>query len=215
MNEITEYNESIITKIINRFKRLKQIVKDTYYTYTRHDDERYCTANNKSIDFVLARIIRKIVKTCQWIILLGIAIPTFMYCVIQMDMAGMTGYFPDFVNTRVSSLDKAALPLVFHEKQGHPVILFIIWCMMFRFTIRFICAIFNMLRKKQGAWVGAADVMILSILFFCSMNSVFVYWFPFILGFLEFNMNVFSGKKEHGFKLFDINGNFVGRIEKY
>ena len=215
MNNLTKYEgKNIWTNTIDFIKNLKTLIEDVFYSYREGLDRRYCGADTVAVR--IARKIRKVVHALKWIILLLIAIPTIGYCLIQMNMAGFHGYFPDFVNTWVSSIDKSTLPLVFHEKQGHPVILFIIWCMMFRFSCRFIYAIFKMFKSIDTAWLGVADVMIIATLFFCSMNTGFVYWFPFVLGFLEFNMNVHSKRvTDHGFKLFDINGNFVGRIEKY
>lgn len=202
--------DNFIQKIQKVFKNTKQScvnLKERYDTWYRTYD--FELAGHKTAWFIKYKLFPFVL----WVLLLSMIVFTLSYVVIQFEFA--TGLRPEFIDTWINGLDKSKLPLLFQEKQGHPILLFVIWCMMFKCFFIFFRNIPEMFERNYGALIYDIPSFIQTFVVICLINSHYIYWVVGIY-LLYWISQIFKDAPErHGFNVYDKDGNHIGSFERF
>lgn len=202
--------DNFIQKIQKVFKNTKQScvnLKERYDTWYRTYD--FELAGHKTAWFIKYKLFPFVL----WVLLFSMIVFTLSYVVIQFEFA--TGLRPEFIDTWINGLDKSKLPLLFQEKQGHPILLFVIWCIMFKCFFIFFRNIPEMLERNYGALIYDIPSFIQTLVVICMLNCHYIYWVVGIY-LLYWISQIFKDEPErHGFNVYDKDGNHIGSFERY
>lgn len=202
----------IYTQFINR---IREWYENTDFEQAGHDTARFLMTSGE--------IIKKICK-CLFTItghaILWYPLILIVYCTFQFFLL-FKGIRPEFINTWINSLDLTKFPVIFHENQGHPILLTYIYFVCIDYiirTIRTICD-YGFYSRYRDVWqhvIYNVEPLIFSVIFTYAIFQSWIYLAIGIFMVLCFLKTITTGKvpETQSFSLYDSKGNFVGRVEK-
>lgn len=113
------------------------------------------------------------------LIYLTLLIGTLGYAFIQFEFC--TNIRPEFIDTWIKTIDKSFLPLIFHDNQKHPIVLFLLWLTSIYWGIKAIVSLeyflsnSTFLAKLKDILFENKKQIILGIIFLFLMSKAYVY----------------------------------------
>lgn len=134
-----------------------------------------------------------------------LVISYFFYIVLQLEL--VTVLRPIFSEEFISSIDRTAMPLIFHEGQGHPIILFMIWVYAIKSLLGIVIALVD---NESILRYG-----IVAIVFILLMDKPCIYAVAIIYMLIRWFISLAKIMSEpHGYKVFK-NGEELYEFRKY